>query len=92
MLFLKIAITKQNKLSKICNRRIVAYLLQVIVTKFEGQGLKNCSVIQKVLPRCKDLSACPLTTLPHPLNSLPRPFTSLSHSLTILPQVLPAQL
>ena len=91
MLFLKIAITKQNKLSKICNRRIVAYLLQIIVTKFEGQGLNNRSVIRKVLPRCKDL-ACPLTTLPRPLNSLPRPFTSLSHPLTSLPQVLPAQL
>ena len=89
MLFLKIAITKQNRLSKICNRRIVAYLLQVIVTKFEGQGLKNRSVIQKDLPRCKDLSACPLTTPPRPLNS---PFTSLSHPLTSLPQVLPAQL
>ena len=40
MLFLKITITKQNKLSKIGKRRIVAYLLQVIVSKFEGQGLK----------------------------------------------------
>ena len=79
MLLLKIVITKQNKLSKICDRRIVAYLLQVIVTKFEDQGLKNRSVIRKVLPRCKDLSACLLNTLPRPLNSLPRPFTSLSH-------------
>ena len=85
MLFLKIIITKQNKLSKIGDRRIVAYLLQVIVLKFEGQGLKNRSVIQKVLPRCKDLSACPLTSLPCPLNSLTHPFTS-------LPQVLHAQL
>ena len=85
MLFLKNIITKQNKLSKIGYRRIVAYLLQVIVLKFEGQGLKNRSVIQKVLPRCKDLSACPLTSLPRPLNSLTHPFTS-------LPQVLHAQL
>ena len=85
MLFLKNIITKQNKLSKIGYRRIVAYLLQVIVLKFEGQGLKNHSVIQKVLPRCKDLSARPLTSLPRPLNSLTHPFTS-------LPQVLHAQL
>ena len=85
MLFLKIIITKQNKLSKIGYRRIVAYLLQVIVLKFEGQGLKNRSVIQKLLPRCKDLSARPLTSLPRPLNSLTHPFTS-------LPQVLHAQL
>ena len=61
------------------------WLPQVIVLKFEGQGLKNRSVIQKVLPRCKDLSARPLTSLPLPLNSLTHPFTS-------LPQVLHAQL
>ena len=85
MLFLKNIIAKQNKLSKIGYRRIVAYLSQIIVLKFEGQGLKNRSVIQKVLPRCKDLSARPLTSLPRPLNSLTHPFTS-------LPQVLHAQL
>ena len=85
MLFLKITISKQNKLSQICNRRIVAYLLQIIVSKCEGQGLKNHSVIQKVLPRCKDLPACPMISLPRPFTSLPRPLTS-------LPQVLPAQL
>ena len=62
------------------------------MTKFEGQGLNNRSVIRKILPKCKDLSASPLTTLPRPLNSLPRPFTSLSHPLTSLSQVLPAQL
>ena len=85
MLFLKIIITKQNKLSKIGDCKILAYLLQVIVLKFQGQGLKNRSVIQKVLPRCKDLSACPLTSLARLLNSLTHPFTS-------LPQVLHAQL
>ena len=66
-------------------RRIVTYLLQVIVSKFESQGLKSHSVIQKVLPKCKDLSACTLTSLPYPLISLPRPLNSLL-------QVLHAQL
>ena len=76
MLFLKIAIPKQNKLSEISKCRIVAYLLQVIVSKFEIQGLKIAQLFKKVLPS-KDLCAFSLTSLPCLLTSLPRLLTSL---------------